>query len=549
MTIFLMRLAAVRNALARTPIRNVFGLSFLGLIYWGVLSLTRRGVRFLDEFPAIGSISDAVMRRSLEGLFLMLMLGVAFSVLTSAVNTLYSSEDLPLLLSLPVEPYRVFGLKVAETYVTSAMLPALFTAPVLIGIGLERGAGVGYYLLSLAAVLALYAIPVALGAFIALVLMRISPSGRVKEVASALSVLVAAGLIFGLRALRPEQLTAMNIAEFELMLQRFAAFEIGWMPPAWASSAVLGALEGRVTPAAYLLAFVSLLLLAAVAYLAAIAYREGWVRSLDTGRPRLDPVPRPVSLWERPLLRLGRSGGIIVKDTRLLLRDPTQWSQLLVLLALAGVYLVSTSSIDVDLQRFKDAVGTMNLVFLGFLLAGVGIRTVYPVVSMEAQGFWMLKTGPIRSGQIVLAKFLHALPVMIVLGGGLGLLAARLLDLSPTLAYAAPIAGLLSALAVTGLGVGLGAAFPRFDAVSASEIPLSAGGLLYMTSALAYAAAQTVLLAYPAWRTIRDPGQLVWLEAEGVLLLGLALVLTLAATALPLWFGSRRLARFEPGEA
>ena len=40
--------------------------------------------------------------------------------------------------------------------------------------------------------------------------MRIAPAGKVKEVATALSVIFAAALILGLRALRPEQLTALN---------------------------------------------------------------------------------------------------------------------------------------------------------------------------------------------------------------------------------------------------------------------------------------------------------------------------------------------------
>ena len=104
----------------------------------------------------------------------------------------------------------------------------------------------------------------------------------------------------------------------------------------------------------------------------------------------------------------------------MLMRDPTQWSQLLVLVALAGVYLVSTSSISIDLQRFRDALGAMNLLFLSFLLAGVGIRTAYPIVSLEGEGFWLLQTGPLRSSQIVLAKFFNALPIMVLLGGGLG---------------------------------------------------------------------------------------------------------------------------------
>jgi len=184
--------------------------------------------------------------------------------------------------------------------------------------------------------------------------------------------------------------------------------------------------------------------------------------------------------------------------------------------------------------------------FLGFLLAGVGIRLAYPLVSIEGEGFWLLRTGPLNSWQIVWAKFLHALPIMAVLGTGLGLAVAHLVDVSPTLAFAAPLAGLSAAIAITALGVGLGAAFPRFDATSPAEIPLSPGGLLYMTLSLAYAGLMTLILAWPAWQALRTPG-LPWGQSEGQLLLLALAGLTLVTTAAPLAYGSRRLSRYEPG--
>ncbi|MCA9838913.1 MAG: hypothetical protein KC422_18500 [Trueperaceae bacterium] len=548
MILFAMRLRGLLNDLKKRPGRYLFGWFFLALVFWGILAATRYGVGFIDRYPAVGSIADAVMQRSLEGLFSMLTLGVAFSVLTTAITTLYSSHDLPFLLSLPVPPERVFYLKVAETYINAALLPAIFTIPVLLGLGLERSAPWLYYPLALFSLLALYAIPVALGSFIALFLMRIAPAGRVKEISTALSVVLAAALIFGLRALRPEQLAAMSPEAFEALLQRFAEFRIGWLPTSWTSGAVWGALEGKVTPAIFILAGLSLVLLFLVARLAAFAYRDGWIRGLDSGAPKLDSRAKGPSFWERPFYLLGRGGSIMVKDNRLLLRDPSQWSQLLVLTALAGVYLVSLSSVEVDLQRFKDAVGTMNLMFLGFLMSGIGIRMAYPAVSLEGEGFWLLKTSALKPKQIVMTKFWHSLPLMLILGLGLGTSAAFLIDLSPTLAIASPLAGISSAFVISGLGVGLGAAFPRFDATNPSEIPMSAGGLLYMTLSLIYAALLTTVFAWPAWRTLRNPTEVLWLQSEGVLFLLGILLLTLLGTFLPLIFGSYSLSKYEPGD-
>src|SRR5690606_27936239 len=143
-------------------------------------------------------------------------------------------------LAHPTNATRVFALKVLELFINAAGLPLAFTLPVLIGVGAALDAHWLYYPVSILASAALYALPVTLGALLALVLVRVSPAGRVREVATAVSISAAAAALLGLRALRPEQLTQITAADseaFEAFLGAFARLEIGWMPPAWATNA------------------------------------------------------------------------------------------------------------------------------------------------------------------------------------------------------------------------------------------------------------------------------------------------------------------------
>lgn len=554
MTLLAMRLTALRNAVAHQPLRHLIAAALVAAAGWGILAATRRGVRFVDGFPAIGTIADAVLQRSLEGLFAVLMLGVAFSVLTGAIATLYASHDLPLLLGLPLPPERVFALKTAELFAQGALVPALLTAPALIGLGLERSAPAMYYPAAALALIALYALPVALGAALALGLMRIAPAGRVQELATAANVVLAAGLVVGLRALRPERLSAATPEQFEAFLVGFARLEVGWAPPAWASQATWAALDGRLSAGLVVLAATALASLFVVSRMAAWAYRVGWIRALDTVRARRDPTSRPAAAWERPLARLGPVGAVWIKDLRSVARDPTQWSQLLVLVALAAVYLLSTGSLEVEGQRFRDALGTLNLAFLAFLMIGIGVRVAFPLVSLEGEGWWMVRTGPLPVRQLVAAKLAQALPPMLALGVGIGAGAALSMDLSPALAAASPWAGAAAALVASGLGVGLGAAWPRFDAASPNEVPLSPGGLAYMGTGLAWALGQTAILAWPAWQVLGGgsvggvDAAAVWATPGGRWAIGLALAWTAAFTIVPLLLGTARLARWEPGD-
>ncbi len=539
-----------KNTIRSNPLQYIFISLLLIVMYWGIHSATIWGLDFLDKIPNYDAINlvDAVIQRSLESLLMILMFSVAFSVLTTAVQTLYDSHDLPFLLSLPIKANRVFYMKVSETYTSAAMLPAFFTLPILVAIGIHREAGILYYFVAIASVLALYAIPVAIGSLVALVLMRFAPAGKVKEVATGLSVIFAAALVFGLRLLRPEQIATMSPLEMIRFLKDFAEFKISWMPSSWTSEAIWAALDGRFGLGAFFLLAISVVSLWVVAQLAALAYSEGWIRSNDSIKVKLDPRVRPMPFWERQLLRLHKHGHLIAKDIRLMLRDPSQWSQLLVLVALAGVYLVSISSITIEgsqSQRYRDAVATLNIAFTAFLLSGVGIRMTYPSISLEGEGFWILRTGPLSSRELILSKFWHSLPSMIILGGGLGFLATFLMKSSSTLSFVSPIAGLCAGMVITGLGVGLGAAFPKFDANSPSEIPMAAGGLLYIAFSLCFAIGMTALIALPAWRTIQNPNIFYWSKPQGMMILAILLVVSCLATALPLLFGSYKLSRFE----
>lgn len=548
MTLVLMRVTAFRNAVLHRPWRYGVAAIALALAGWGIFAAARWAIAFLDGLPAIGAIADAVVQRSLEGLFLTLMVGVAFSVLTSAITTLYASSDLPFLLSLPVAPVRVFGLKVVEVFLSSAAVPAALTIPVLLAVAVERDAAWTFMPVALLATLTSFSLPVALGCSTALILMRIAPAGRAHEVATAANVVLAAGLVVALRVLRPERLGDLDLVQFEAALMRFSGVQLGSTPPSWAADAVWAALDGRVAASWWAIAASALSTLVAVAWAAAWAYRRGWMRALDTRSLRFDDRRRPVAAWERLLGRLGPVGAMLVKDVRIAGRDPMQWSQVLVLVALAVVYLVSTGSIDVDGQRFRDALGTMNVAFTGFLLVGVGVRTTFPSVSLEGEGWWMLRTAPVSTTRIVLAKAGSALPGMLALGVGLGIGTAMLLDVSAPLAVASPWAGAGAALVTCGLGVGLGAAWPRFTASSPAEVPFSPGGLAYMGLGTVYAVGQTVLLAWPAWASLQGRTDPVWSTFEGVASIALAFVWTAAFTAVPLVYGIQVLSRRDHGD-
>jgi ABC-2 type transport system permease protein len=530
---------ALRHAAQRAP-RWGFVLvgALAALLVWAEVYGTWRALTFLGTF---GDIGTNVFARVLEVGLITLTSGVTFSATTAAIQTLYLSDDLNFLLAQPLATRRVFGLKVFETFLNTALVPTFLTLPLILTVAAYFHAPAWAYPLMLGTVLLSFAAPVGLGALLAVLLMRVAPVGRVREVSTALGVLISAGLVYAIRALRPEVLVQrmQDPERFEELLRNFAAPTSPLLPPAWAAQALWQAAHGALSASLLPLAGLTAALLVGATLLATRAYQEGWARALDSSRPNLDPTPKRAGWTERRLGRLGPGGMLASKDSRVTFRDPTQWSQLLVVAALAGVYLISVKAVPVPVPQFRGILGYIQLAFQGFIIAGVAVRLAFPAVSTEGRAYWLLRTAPVSPRQIVLSKFWGALPVTLILGLVMGLASARALDLGPVLLLLSALVSVSNALVITALGVGLGAAAPRFDADNPAEIGVSAGGLAFMGLSLAYSVLCLLLLARPAAGSVLRPDLFPGLSAlttpEGLLgLLGLGL-----ATALGTWLSLR----------
>lgn len=534
-----LKATALRGAWRRGPKGGYALLALLGAgLIAGEVYGTWRSLEFLARF---GDLGTGVFARVLELGLITLTSGVTFSATTAAISTLYLSDDLNFLLAQPLAARRVFGLKVFETFLNAALVPAALTLPLLLTVGAFFGAPAwAYPVMGLAALLT-FAAPVGLGALLAVGLMRLAPAGRVREISTALGVLISAGLVYAIRALRPETLIAQaqDPARFEALLRQFAGPGSPFLPPSWAAQAIWRAAHGELAPSLLPLAALSLGLLLGATWLAGHAYQAGWARALDSGPPRLDPRPRRASWGERLFARLGTGGLLAYKDLRLTLRDPTQWSQLLIVVALAGVYLVSVRAVPIPVPQFRGIVGYVQLAFQGFIVSGVAVRLAFPAVSTEARAYWLLRTGPLTARTVVLSKFWGALPVTLALGLVMGAASARALDLGPTLLLLSVLVGVSNAFVITALGIGLGAAAPKFGADNPAEIGVSPAGLAFMGLSLLYSVLCLALLARPAaasaLRPDLFPGYAALLTLEG----GLGLLGLLLVTGLGTWLSLR----------
>jgi ABC-2 type transport system permease protein len=507
------------------------------------------GISFWLAWQLAGyqELGDYLVRLGLSWLFLTFLSFVAFSSVVAALNTFFLSEDLRLLLCAPVPPERFFYARYARTAGQSAWMVVVFVLPVLLGLGVARCAGPGFYLAALATVPPFVLIPVSLGSVVTLVLVNVFPARRARDVLMLMGLLFAVALVMLLRFVRPERL--LNVESLPDVTAFFTALRspvMPLLPSFWAGETLFAALQGggdRLHLAALWTTALASMLLARAAF--GRFYFSGWSKAQEGRKARftrlrfLEPLARRLPL--RPPAR-----NLLLKDLRVFLRDTAQWSQLLLLLALASVYIYNFSVID--LQRvlwmgpmLKNVYAFVNLALASFVLSALAVRFVFPAVSIEGASFWIVRSAPVSLRSFLWSKFWTGAFPILALAEILTVAANEFLGVPPLLKIVCALAIVFMTFALVGLAAGMGAMHPRFDAENVTQAAGSYGGVAYMIFAVLYILVEIALVGWAAsswlWYEYQDFSVPAARQALIALALGLAAAISVATFWLPMQRG------------
>jgi ABC-2 type transport system permease protein len=516
---------ARRSDLVRAQVFAAVGLLVFAALFYGAFWITAQ----LDDYAELG---DFLLRIGLSWLFLTFLSFLAFSGVVTALSTLFLSEDLRLLLAAPVGVRRVFYARFAKTLGQSSWMVVVFLMPVLLGVGIARCAPCMFYVTALLTLAPFCVIPVAVGTAVTLLLVNVFPAPRARDILMLMGLLFAASIVLLLRFIQPERL--LSVESLPDVTGFFATLQspiTPMLPSFWAGETLFASLVGGrdLLHAAALwttaAAFTVLLGAASQRW-----YFAGYSKSQEARKARftrllvLDSLARAL-----PISTVSRS--LFIKDLKVFLRDVTQWSQLLLLLALVLVYLYNFQVLDLDRIPYMSGVvknfyAFLNLGLASFVMATIAVRFVFPAVSAEGQAFWVIRTSPISFKQFLWSKFWLGLIPLMIFTEVLTVVANEFLGVAPFLKYLTAIAIIFMSIALVGLATGMGARYPRFNADNATQVAGSPGGVAYMIAAVSYILIMTVLLAWPAsiylWHMVRGRP----LELSQVLLISACFIST-----------------------
>lgn len=520
------------------------GLVMLSALYsgfWRVLS-------YLEGVQLIGPMLSWKLASMV---LLMTFSMVIVSSIIISMTTLYYSGDLKFLFSCPLDLRSLFMDKALETVFYSSWTLVLVILPFIIALGRVKGLGLGFYPAYALLMAPFVLLAGAAGIIFSMLVMYLFPSSKTRDITWLLGSLSVGFVYVAFRFSKPEQLLRPDslqvVAQYIQYLQSPTA---PYLPSWWVTKAMVAYSAGNW--GSFLLNAGVLFLAAAVIYyiiylMAGRFYMRGFSGAQSSPRFRGVRTDQPE---QRLAARYGRFRTLLTmywKDRLMLLRDARYWSQLILIAALILVYLFSIRQLPLDTPDLKSLVSFLNIGVAGFVVSAIGLRFTFPAISLEGNSYWLLKSAPLPASAVMWEKLLVSALPSLAIGLVLITVSNHLLHADLFISVLSTFTIAAASVAISVMGIGLGASFPDFNVENIHQLESSYGGFIYMACAMGYLSLVVGLEAWPVQMHFAERmGRANPWDMRGVVFCGASLILlNLAALIIPWKLGRRSLERYE----
>ncbi|MFO7661218.1 MAG: ABC transporter permease [Chloroflexota bacterium] len=381
------------------------------------------GASFLTRLDPPNTLAPGIM----PGLILtFVMISVLVTGLNQAVKALFLSGDLDRLMVAPINTRSIMIAKLLSRLPSNIILLLLIAAPALIAYGIGIGAGPVYYLLGALLLLTAPLFGLAVGALLAMLLVRVLPVNRLNEMLAAAYAVMGIG--FALLFQLPRFMVGNDVYEsvtVDTFGTLFATLERVPLPTFWAGQGLMALNQGVFDQTGLL--GIGLYLLITVGFFAVLIltadrlYLSGWLKSQSAGAKR-----RGLDQGGHFLGQGSLAATIGWKDWLLRVRDPRQLVNLLgsgVIAIVIGALAIfrggttgDASLLDAVSQGQMNATGGFGFITAGFspgfIMAGWALFIGFMILSntasyalaLEGQSFATLKAAPVRPREVWSAK-------------------------------------------------------------------------------------------------------------------------------------------------
>ncbi|MDA0989536.1 MAG: hypothetical protein O3A51_02145 [Verrucomicrobia bacterium] len=452
----------------------------------GLWLLFRDGFRYLQS---IGGIANIITAKLFSLFFMGMGLMLVMSGIITAYATLFRSDEIAFLLVRPLPLSQLITYKYIESTHHSSWAFMFIIIPFV-------GAYAEHTQLSPAFALwtILFSIPFlfvcsGIGALIIMAFVRWYPS----RLGAKPVILVGLMLLVLLTRQIVQHPIVSEEAQFSLakLVPGLKLASNPLLPSTWIAEGILSLSRNHWDRGLLLWGLLStsaLVMAMAVEGLGVLTFRTSWER-LEIGGGASGKGIRAFVIIDRLLRFLpGDVRAILTKDIRTFFRDPMQWSQVLIFFGLLGMYFANLRTFEYDTYgpQWRNMVSFLNVFSVSAVLCSLGARFIYPQLSLEGHGFWLLGLSPTSMKRILFSKLFLAIAGTLLTSLLLIVLSTSMLRMDAVVRVVSLVLIASVSLGVCCLSTGLGALFLDLRQRNPAAIVGGFGGTVNLVISLSY---------------------------------------------------------------
>ncbi len=341
-------------------------------------------------------------------------------------STLYRSMEVRFLLTKPISFTSIFILKFLDNFFYSST--TLFLGAFMMFLG--YGSYFNYPLHFLVVIMLFVFVPfmflsASLAGLILMAIMKLAGKIGFKKVLAGIFTIYLFFVYIFFDKSNPMMLVEnLNrfIPDIDAYISQMVPGFLGYLPNQWVTEFLYYSARGDMVhalPYAGILITVTAVVFGICLFVAHRFYYKSWLISLEV-QPVIDVSQRRRHLFDF------RSKSIFSSEIEVLLkkeiltffRETSQWVHLIVMVALAVLFSVSASHINLMRARVIDLHMIIYLVlftFSGFMISGLALRFIFPMIGLEGLAFWSLKTSPVKQSIVFQLKFILGFLLILVI--------------------------------------------------------------------------------------------------------------------------------------
>ena len=483
-----------------------------GLVYivfaYGCYLLTQNTIDYLLVNVKIGSF---LLHRFILVVLFIFFITINVGNIVVSFSTLYRSKEVNYLITKPLSFTKLFLIKFLDNFFYSSTTLLLIITSVLIGYGVYFKLGWIFYPTALLLLILPFMFTAgSLGAIILLVVLRLASKFGIRKVIVTIFLLYFSSVIAFYYISSPIELIQKVFDYYPNINQYFGFLEnklLRFLPNYWVADSLYWISQNkfeRAIPFIYANIVCSLTFFAFALLAAKKWYYKTWLTSLN-----ITSDLRIKNRFNNKFLRFDKTSklnsfdeSILKREFWLFFREPSQWGHLLVIIILIVIFVSSISGINIlILKTYNDYLKTIFYLvitlFNVFLIASLSLRFVFPIISLEGDTIWKIRSAPINFNHLLLKRLIIYFSIIFVIAQTISFYSNHLFPLQ--LAIVAQINIAIITITLVSMNFGMGGVFLNYKEKNAIRLASSQGASITFLFTLFYLILLIIILFVPVF--------------------------------------------------